>query len=543
MKTFDYIVVGAGSAGCVLADQLSRSGANSVLVLEAGGSDNSFWIKTPIGYGRTFFDPRINWMYRTEPDPETGGRIGYWPRGKVLGGSSSINALVYCRGLPGDFDDWEEAGAAGWNWNRVRAHYEQIESRVLADGTIEGNGPLFVTDVRHDTHPCNRHYFAMARDLGLPVTEDCNGPFPEGVTRYRITTRRGGRWSAADAFLRPALTRANVTLIQNCMVERILFEGRRAVGVSVRTTQGMETFQAGRDVIVSAGAVNSPKLLQASGIGPQALLARLGIPVIMANQNVGANLQDHLGISYYYKANEATLNSVLAPRWGKMLQGMRYLLTRRGPLSLSVNQCGGFVRSREGLARPDQQLYLNPLTYTTGPANNRPKIRPDPFPGFILSFQPTRPTSRGRIEIISPDPSDAPRIIPNSLSTEKDLDDVIAGGRLIQRMAATPAMRGFIKEAMAPDVRALDDGGILEDFRLRCGSVYHPVSTCRMGRDAASGVTDSALRVFGVTGLRVVDASAFPSITSGNTNAPTIMLAHRAADLILNGPSYVGLGR
>ncbi len=533
MKTFDYIVVGAGSAGCVLADRLSRDGRHTVLVLEAGGSDNSFWIRTPIGYGRTFFDPRVNWMYNTEPDPQTNGRTSYWPRGKVLGGSSSINALVYCRGLPGDFDDWEAAGADGWGWNAVRPHYEAIERRVLADGTVEGSGPLFVSDVSRDTHACNRHYFAMARELGLPVTEDCNGPSPEGITRYRITTRRGRRWSAADAFLRPALARPNVTLVANCLVERIVMAGRQATGVTVRTGQGRETFHAAREIIVSAGAVNSPKLLQASGIGPGALLQQFGIPVVMANDHVGGNLQDHLGISYYYKASEPTLNSVLSPWWGKAMQGARYLLTRRGPLSLSVNQCGGFVRSDAHLSRPDQQIYLNPMTYTTTPSAKRPLIRVDSFPGFILSFQPARPTSRGWITLAAPDPDVAPKIVPNYLSTEKDLADVIAGGRLIQRMARTAAMRAFTKAAMAPDILALDDAGILEDFRRRCGSVFHPVSTCRMARDAGEGVIDSRLRVFGVTGLRVADASAFPNVTSGNTNAPTIMLAHRAADLIL----------
>lgn len=535
MDTFDYIIVGAGSAGCVLADRLSAGGSNRVLVLEAGGSDSSFWIRTPIGYGRTFFDPRINWMYRTEPDPQTDGRVSYWPRGKVIGGSSSINALIYCRGLPADFADWQAAGATGWGWGDVRPHYEALESRILADGTVEGNGPLFVSDVRNETHPSNRHYFAMAEELGFPVTDDCNGDAPEGVTCYRITTRRGKRWSAADAFLKPALARPNVTLIKNGLVERILVNGRRAVGVSVRTASGVQTFKAVKEVIVSAGAVNSPKLLQLSGVGPGHLLQRLGIPVVMANDNVGANLQDHLGINYYYKATEPTLNSMLSPWWGKVLQGARYLLTRHGPLSLSVNQCGGFLRSREGLDRPDQQLYLNPVTYTTSPADKRPIINPDPFPGFILSFQPAQPTSRGTIEVKSTKPEDAPRIVPNYLSTAKDLEDVVAGGQLIQRMARTDAMRRFMKEAIAPDILTLDDDGILEDFRKRCGSVFHPVSTCRMAANASSGVTDNQLRVFGIEALRVIDASSFPSITSGNTNAPTIMLAHRAADLILGG--------
>jgi len=530
---FDYIVIGAGSAGCVLADQLSKDGASTVLVLEAGGSDRSFWIRTPIGYGRTFFDPRINWMYETEADPNTGSRKSYWPRGKVVGGSSSINALIYCRGMPGDFEDWEALGATGWGWDTVRSHYEALETRVGEDGSTSGSGPLYVTDVQREIHSCNRHYFAMAWEMGLPVTDDCNGPQPEGVTHYRITTRAGRRWSSADAFLKPALKRRNVKLVTNAMVERVDISGRRATGVSVLLAGGRQQFRARKEVIVAAGAVNSPKLLQMSGIGPGELLSGMGIGIVRDNANVGGNLQDHLGINYYYKASEPTLNSMLSPWWGKLLQGMRYVLFKRGPLGLSVNQCGGFVRSHAGLNRPDQQLYLNPVTYTTSPSNKRPIINPDPFAGFILSFQPSRPSSRGRIAIRSVDPAAAPRIVPNYLSTQKDLDDVVAGGRLVQRMASTPSIRAFATQAMAPDIERFDDDAILEDFRQRCGSVFHPVSTCRMGRSEATAVVDHNLKVFGVEGLRIADASAFPNITSGNTNAPTIMLAHRAASLIL----------
>lgn len=530
---YDYIVVGAGSAGCVVAEALSRDGASSVLVLEAGGSDNNFWIRMPIGYGRTFFDPRINWMYRTEADPGTGGRESYWPRGKVIGGSSSINALIYCRGMPTDFEDWKASGAEGWGWDDVRPHYEAVERRIGEDGSVSGDGPLYITNVRRDIHRSNRHYFAMAREMGLPVTDDCNGPDPEGVTHYRITTKNGRRWSAADAFLRPALKRRNVTLVTGALVERVTMEAGRTTGVSVLLSSGRQAFRARKEVIVSAGSVNSPKLLQLSGLGPGALLREMGIEIVRANDNIGGNLQDHLGINYYYKANEPTLNSMLSPWWGKLLQGMRYVLARRGPLSLSVNQCGGFVRSREGLERPDQQLYLNPVTYTTAPSDKRPIINPDPWPGFILSFQPAQPTSRGRIDICSNDPTHAPRIVPNYLSTRKDLEDVVAGGRLIQHMARTPAIRAFAREAMAPDIERLDDSGILDDFRERCGSVFHPVATCRIGRDETSAVVGPDLKVFGIDGLRVVDASVFPNITSGNTNAPTIMLAHRASSLIL----------
>ncbi len=445
MTEFDYIIVGAGSAGCVLADRLSRDGTSSVLVVEAGGSDHNFWIQTPIGYGRTFFDPRVNWMYETEIDPQTGTRSSYWPRGKVIGGSGSINALVYCRGLPDDFADWEAQGATGWGWDKVRAQYEALETRIGVDGSKIGNGPMHVNNVRREIHHSNRHYFAMAKEMGLPITDDCNGPYPEGVTHYRITTKGGRRWSCADAFLRPALKRRNVTLVTGAMVERVTMLGGRATGISVLLKSGRQAFAARKEVILAAGAVNLPKLLQLSGIGPGKLLHELGIEIVRNNDNVGGNLQDHLGVNYYYKATEPTLNSMLSPWWGKLLQGMRYILTRRRPLGLSVNRCGGFVRSSTGLARPDQQLYRNPVIYTTSPTYKREIINPDPFAG--------------------------------------------------------------------------------------------PVSTCRMGQSDATAVVGSDLKVFGTQGLRVADASAFPSITSGNTNAPTITLAHRAASLILQDRS------
>ena len=532
---FDIIIVGSGSAGCVLADRLSAAGRTRVLLLEAGGSDRRLWIRLPIGYGRTFFDERINWKYQTEPEPALAGQQGYWPRGKVLGGSSSINAMVYCRGLPGDFDDWRAQGNIGWGWNDVEPVFRRTECRVDADGHAVGDGPLFVSDVQREMHPVRRHYFAAAREMGLPVTDDFNGAQPEGVGMYQITVRKGMRWSAADAFLRPALRRSHLQLETQAQVHRVVFEGRRAVGVVFEQGGVLALARARKEVILCAGAVNSPQLLQLSGVGPGALLAQHAIPLVLDQPAVGGQLQDHIAVSYFYRATEPTLNNQLHPWHGKALAALRYAFGRRGPLSVGVNQCGGFIRTRPGLARPDQQLYFNPVTYSMAPAGKRLLMNPDPFAGFILSYQPCRPSSRGRIDIGGADPLAAPAIRPNYLSTEQDIADVVAGGRFLQAMAATQAMRGLIHAPIAPDIAGMDDARLLDDFRKRCGTVYHPVGTCGMGPDARHAVVDAQLRVHGLQGLRVVDASVFPSITSGNTHAPTVMVAQKAADLMLSG--------
>ena len=331
-QEYDYVIVGAGSAGCVLADRLSADGSATVLVLEAGDHDRRLWINMPIGYGKTFYDERVNWKFSAQPEPQLKGRRIYFPRGRVVGGSSSINAMVYCRGLPGDFDDWARMGNRGWSWADVQPVYERFERRVDADGStpVQG-GALFVSDVRRQLHPMERHFFAAARQAGLPFTEDFNGAQPEGVGRYQINSWRGMRWSAADAFLRPALRRGQVQLHTHAMAERVLFEGQRAVGVAYRRGGASRTARARRAVVLSAGAVQSPQLLQLSGVGPPALLQQHGIPVVQAQAQVGANLQDHLAMSYYFKATEPTLNNVLSSLWGKLRVGIQYVATLRAP--------------------------------------------------------------------------------------------------------------------------------------------------------------------------------------------------------------------
>lgn len=531
---YDYIIVGAGSAGCVLADRLTACGRYKVLLIEAGGSDRLFWIKTPLGYAKTFNDARVNWCYTAQADPGLKGRTAYWPRGRVLGGSSSINAMAYLRGLPRDFEDWERAGAIGWKWENVRKTYEAIEtqSEMTEAGArkLKGQGPLWVSDLSDQMHPFADHFMKGARDMGWTVSNSLNGACTEGVMKMRSTVRNGRRWSSADAFLRPALRRGNLTLVSNTLVEKIVIKQGRATGVSYQRQGRLVTAQALGEVILSAGAINSPQLLQLSGIGPASLLSGLGIGVVHNLPHVGQGLQDHLGVSHYFHATEPTLNNVLGNWLGQMRAGARYIMTRRGPLSVPINQVSGFVRSGADVGAADLQVYCNPMSYKTD-ASGQPGV--DPKAGFLLCAQPCRPTSRGEVNITTSDPTKPAEIHPNSLSTNRDCDLAVKAGRVLQKLAQTPAIRAVTAQRIAPDITTMSDEQMLENFRERAGTIFHPTSTCRMGRTAQDSVLDARLRVHGVQGLRVIDASAFPNITSGNTNAPVMMLAARGADLIL----------
>ena len=534
MNTFDYIVVGAGSAGCVLANRLTEDGRHRVLLLEAGGNDDRFFVSMPIGYGKCFFDPDVNWMYRTEPEAALAGRSGYWPRGKLLGGSSSINAMVFVRGQPADFDEWEAAGNPGWGWRDVMPWFRRLEDSSRGASEWRGaGGPQAVADVSADAHPLCELFLRAGEQAGAARNPDFNGASFEGVGHYEITVRDGRRCSTARAYLQPARRRANLAVETRAQVTAIGFEGRRARTVSYRQGGAQRSAVAAREVVLCAGAINTPQLLQLSGVGPAAQLQALGIAIVHDSPAVGAHLQDHLCIDYLYRSRLPSLNEQLRPWHGKLRAGLRYLVQRRGPLALSVNQAGGFVRSRPGLARPDLQLYFSPLSYTRSPEGKRPLMSPDPFPGFLLSAQPCRPTSRGSVSLRSPDPLAAPRIEPNSLATPEDLDALVQGARFLRRLAATPVLSAAIDSEMAPGAQVQTHEQLVADIRARASSVFHPVSSCRMGPDPRAAVVDHRLRVHGLAGLRIVDASVFPAVTSGNTNAPVIMVAEKGAAMIL----------
>jgi choline dehydrogenase len=534
VNAFDYIIVGAGSAGCVLADRLTASGRHRVLLLEAGGSDQRFWVQVPIGYGKCFFEPRVNWMYRTEPEATLAGRAGYWPRGKILGGSGAINAMVFVRGQPADFDTWEALGNRGWGWRDVLPYFRKLEDSPRADGVVRGaGGPIAIADISADAHPLCEVFLRAGAEAGIARNADFNGESQEGVGYYEITVRDGRRVSTASAYLRPAMRRVNLLVATQAHASAIGFEGTRATSVTYIQRGATHCVRAAREILVCGGAINTPQLLQLSGVGPAAHLRSLGIPVVHDSPAVGRHLQDHLCIDYLYRSRVPSLNEELRPWHGKLAAGLRYLATRRGPLALSVNQAGGFMRSRPGLDRPNMQLYFSPLSYTRAPKGRRPLMSPDPFPGFLLSAQPCRPESRGHLELRSADPFEAPRIVPNSLASELDLAELVEGARFLRTLAATPSLSAVIAEEICPGPPVQTRDEIAGDIRDRCSSVFHPVGTCRMGPAPREAVVDHRLRVHGVEGLRVVDASAFPAVTSGNTNAPVIMLAERGADLVL----------
>lgn len=523
MADYDYILIGAGSAGCVLADKLSVNSRHRVLVLEAGGSDRLFWVKVPLGYAFAHIDPRITVSCQTERDEGLAGRRIAWPRGRVVGGCSSINAMAYMRGLPFDFDDWARSGTTGWDWSTVSAVYDALESKDDHSRT----NVVRISDLSQQMHPFSKAFLRAAQDIGWPVLNDLNAG-DGGIGHYRSTVWKGRRWSAADAFLRPALKRGRVRLETHAKVVRIEIQGGCARGVTYRQHGRTLRASARREVIVCAGAIHSPQLLQLSGIGPGALLQSKGIAVQNPLAEVGRGLQDHLAVSYSFAAHPDTLNAELGTSLGRLKSGVQYLVTRTGPLAVPVNQVGGYIASVDA-QHPDTQIYCNPMLYSYGPKG--PEVRRDS--GYILCAQPCRPTSRGEIRIKSPLPDDEPGIWPHSLTTQADCDGAIRAGRLLQRLAASKTLTQARRGVVGPDLLTLDDEMLLQDFRERASTVFHPSCTCRMGADPTQSVLDSRLRVHGTDRLRVVDASAFPNITSGNTNAPTMMLAARAAELIL----------
>ncbi|CAH2803630.1 MAG: Oxidoreductase, GMC family [uncultured Paraburkholderia sp.] len=483
---YDYIIVGAGSAGCILANRLSASGQYSVLLLEAGGKDSSFWFRVPVGFTRTYYNENYNWMYYSEPEKELGNRSLYCPRGKVQGGSGSINAMIYVRGQPADFDDWAAAGNTGWAYRDVLPYFRKLESHPLGNTLYHGaEGPIRISPMKDAVHPICHVFLKGCDQAGYARSEDFNGAQFEGAGIYDVNTRNGERSSSSFEYLHPALARENLKVEHHVLVDRVLFAGkRRAIGVSVTQNGATRRFMANREVILCAGAVDSPKLLQLSGVGDTALLAKHGIATVKELPAVGRNLQDHLCVSFYYRANVKTLNDEMRPLLGKLKLGLQYLFTRKGPLAMSVNQSGGFFRGSEHETQPNLQLYFNPLSYRI-PKSNRATLEPEPYPGFLLAFNPCRPTSRGSIEIASNRAEDAAKIRLNALTTQKDIDEVIQGCELVRKVMASPALKAITVEEISPGPQVATREGLIEYFREQSGSILSPVRLVRDGRRSA----------------------------------------------------------
>ena len=530
---FDYIIVGGGSSGATLAGRLSSNPSVKVLLLEAGPSDGSLKIKVPLGYGSLFYDQKFNWKYETEPEAELNGRKMYWPRGKVLGGSSAINAMVYVRGHQNDFKDWAKV-APSWSWSNVEPLFKKIEAwKGKSSSTRGGSGPVGVSNVERDVHPLTNKYLEAGQELGFPLNGDYNGSHMEGVSVYQTTIANGLRVSSASAYISKRNSGRNLRVITNAHVTKLIFDGRRATGVCFSQGNRETTVLTDGEVILSAGALNSPHLLYLSGLGPANELQPHGISVLQDMPHVGRHLQDHIGVDFTLAVNRPSLNQKLRPVLGKFLVGLEYLFFKSGPLAMSLNQAGGFVKSDPSLEIPDLQLYFSPLSYSTAPQGKRPLMSPDPYPAVRLGFNPTKPTSEGWISLKSSDPFESPKFVGNYLSTEEDKKVMISGMHLMRKFLKTKAMRDIVEEELSPGSDFNDDKSFMDFARSEGGTVFHQCGTCRMGKDISSSVVDESLKVHGIDGLRVADASIFPRITTGNTNAPSIMVGEKAADIIL----------
>ncbi len=524
-QSYDYIILGAGSAGCVLANRLSEDTDKRVLLIEAGGPDINPWIHIPVGYFKTMHHPSTDWCYMTEPDKGIAGRQLQWPRGKVMGGSSSLNGLLYVRGQADDYDRWQELGNKGWSYENVLPYFKKSEDQERGEDKFHGvGGPQKVSDLRL-RRPIADFFIKAAMQIGIPFNEDYNGERQEGVAYFQQTAYKGLRWSTAKSFLRPARKRPNLTVLAHAQVAKVIIEGDKAVAVEYLKGKKKFTVKADREIVLSTGAIGSPQILQLSGIGPAELLNRVGVPVISNLPGVGRNLQDHLQIRLVFKTRQRTLNDEVNSLVKQAWVGLKYILTRTGPLTLAASQVTVFTRSNPKVERPDIQFHMQPLSA------DKPGDGAHKFSAFTSSVCQLRPHSRGYIEIKSGDPLQYPAIHPNYLSDVRDHQVVVDAVKVARKIAEADALAPHIIDEYVPGRQYQTDEELLLGARQFSQTIYHPVGSCKMGHDDLA-VVDDRLRVHGIRRLRVVDASIMPEIISGNTNAPTIMIAEKAADMI-----------
>jgi choline dehydrogenase-like flavoprotein len=533
-QTFDYVIIGAGSAGCVLANRLSADPGNSVCLLEAGGKDNWIWFHIPVGYLFAIGNPRADWMFKTESEAGLNGRVLNYPRGKVLGGCSAINAMIYMRGQREDYDNWRQMGLQGWSWDDVRPIFRRHLDHYLGAGEHHGSGGEWRVEAPRVRWELLDSFIEAAVEAGIPRVDDFNTGSNEGISYFHVNQKNGRRWSSARGFLKPALSRPNLKVETHAHATRILFEGKRAVGVEIVQNGSLRQVLARREVVLSAGAIASPKILQLSGIGDGALLRQHGINVIHHLPGVGENLQDHLQLRPVYRVQGVrTLNEDYRSLVRKGHMALEYALFRRGPLTMAPSQLGAFTRSSTDYATPNLQFHIQPLSLDKFGED------PHPFPAFTASVCNLRPTSRGSVRLRSHDPAEPPSIRPNYLSTPEDQRVAVDALHLVRRIVSMPALQKYYPEEYKPGAHLTTDEELLHGAREIGTTIFHPVGTAKMGIETdPMAVADARLRVRGVEGLRVVDASVMPAITSGNTNSPTLMIAEKGATMILEDRAY-----